>query len=155
MLKLRAMSFLADYLIMIGIGCLIMFLTSDLIITMLLIYPAAINKDFLNGKSIGKRIFGIQVQNLQSNKASEWKGALRNILPIIPIDLLYTILNPKRRIGDYIAGTQIGYNNKFTLRTIGSELKNYRLNKKIIFGLIFGMLNISLILELYAMILPL
>ena len=47
MLKLRAISFLVDYLIMIGIGGLIMLLTSDLIITMLLIYPAAINKDFL------------------------------------------------------------------------------------------------------------
>ena len=154
MLKLRAISFLVDYLSMISIGGLIMFLTSDLIITMLLIYPVAINKDFLNGKSIGKRIFGIQVQNLQSNKASEWQGALRNILPIVPIDLLFTILNPMRRIGDYIARTQVGYNDQFTLRTIGSELKNYRMNKKLILGLIFGVLNIYILLELYAMILP-
>lgn len=154
MLKLRAISFLVDYLIMIGIGGLIMLLTSDLITTMLLIYPAAINKDFLNGKSIGKRIFGIQVQDLQSKSTSEWKGALRNILPIIPIDLLFTILNPMRRIGDYIARTQVGYNDQFTLRTIGSELKNYSVNKELIFGLIFGIINIYAVLSLYAMILP-
>ncbi|WP_158307011.1 RDD family protein [Dokdonia sp. 4H-3-7-5] len=123
-----------------------------MIISMFVIYPVAMNKDFLNGKSIGKRIFGIQVQNLDGQKANEWKCSLRNILPIIPIDILFTLMSPKRRIGDRIAKTQIGFENQKNLKSIGAELKNYRLNKELFFGIVFGIVNIYGLLNLYGFI---
>ena len=135
------------------IGFLIFALTDDLILSMFIVYPITMNKDFLNGKSIGKRLFGIQVQNLNNQKASEWRSSLRNFLPIIPIDLLFTFVSPKRRIGDRIAETKIGVERKQNLKTLISELKKYRINKELIFGIIFGIANIYGLLKLYGFIL--
>lgn len=127
-------------------------ISADLILSMFVIYPIAMNKDFLNGKSIGKRIFGIQVQNIDGQKANEWKCSLRNILPIIPIDILFTLISPKRRIGDRIAQTKIGLEDQKKLKSIGAELKNYRLNKELLFGIFFGIANIYGLLNLYGFI---
>ena len=136
---------------LIGFG--IVELTDNLILGMSIVYPITMNKDFLNGKSIGKRIFGIQVQNLYDQKASEWKSSMRNFLPIIPLELLFTIFSPERRIGDRIAETKIGIQKEHNLKTISSELKNYRINKELIFGIIFGICNIYGLLWLYGIIL--
>ncbi|MBQ4822778.1 RDD family protein [Aquimarina sp. MMG016] len=131
------------------IGFIIFSLTSDLFISMMIVYPITMNKDFLNGKSIGKRMFGIQVQNLTDQKADEWKSSLRNFLPIIPIDLIFTLVSPTQRIGDRIADTKIGIETEQNLKTIGSELKNYKVNKELVFELIFGIINIYGLLWLY------
>lgn len=127
-------------------------LTDNLFFGMMIVYPITMNKDFLNGKSIGKRFFGIQVQNLNNLKASEWKSSLRNFLPIIPIELLFTILSPERRIGDRIAKTKIGIEKNHSLKTISSELKNYRISKELIFGIMFGIANIYCLLWSYEII---
>lgn len=152
-LENRIKAFVVDYLIMGIIGFLIFALTDDLILAMFIVYPITMNKDFLNGKSIGKRLFGIQVQNLNNQKASEWRSSLRNFLPIIPIDLLFTFVSPKRRIGDLIAETKIGVETKQNLKTLIPELKKYRINKELIFGIIFGIANIYGLLKLYGIIL--
>lgn len=136
---------------LIGFG--IVALTDNLFLGTMIIYPITMNKDFLNGKSIGKRIFEIQVQNLNDQKASEWKSSMRNFLPVIPLELLFTIFSPERRIGDRIAETKIGIQKEYNLKTISSELKNYRINKELIFGVIFGIANINGLLWLYGIIL--
>ena len=151
-LENRIKAFVVDYFIMAFIGLLILSFTNDLILTCLIIYPLGMNKDFLNGKSIGKRIFNIQVQNLENNISNEWRGALRNLLFIIPIDIFIPFINPKRRIGDYLARTKIEMNSEFNLSTIISELKNYRVNKYLIFGLAFGIINIYSLLWIYGLI---
>ncbi|MFD2562642.1 RDD family protein [Aquimarina rubra] len=148
-LENRVKAFIIDYLIMAIIGFIIFSLTSDLFISMMIVYPITMNKDFLNGKSIGKRIFGIQVHNLTDQKADEWKSSLRNFLLIIPIDLIFTFVSPIQRIGDRIANTKIGIENQRNLKTIGSELNNYTVNKELVFGLIFGMANIYGLLWFY------
>ncbi|NAS30454.1 hypothetical protein GTQ40_05700 [Flavobacteriaceae bacterium R38] len=148
----RIKAVIIDYLIMILIGVLVYEMTFNIFISCFICYPLAINKDFLNGKSIGKRIFGIQVQDLSNFKANEWKSSLRNILFIIPIEFFVIILNPKRRIGDHIARTKIGDENTFNLKSIQTELKEYRINKELIFGVIFGILNIYLLLSFYGQI---
>ncbi|SEB87538.1 RDD family protein [Tenacibaculum sp. MAR_2009_124] len=153
-LENRIKAFMIDYLIMGIIGFLIVVLTDDLFLTMMIVYPITMNKDFLNGKSIGKRFFGIQVQNMKSQKASELKSALRNFLPIIPVDLVFTFITPTRRIGDRIAKTKIGFNQELNLNTVGSELKNYRINKELILGMMFGVVNIWGLLWLYNNMLP-
>lgn len=135
---------------LIGFG--IVALTDNLFLGMIIVYPITMNKDFLNGKSIGKRIFGIQIQNLNNQKATEWKSSLRNFLPIIPFDLIYTIFSPERRIGDRIAETKVAIEKEHNLKTISSELKNYRINKELIFGIIFGLANIYGLLWLYGII---
>jgi len=123
-----------------------------MIVVCMIIYPLAMNKDFLNGKSLGKRIFGIQVQNLVNKKTSEWKNALRNFLLIIPIDMIFTIFSPTSRIGDKIAKSKVGFENELNLKTINKELKNYQINEKLIFGLIFGIINIYGLLYIYGII---
>ncbi|MDF1698574.1 MAG: RDD family protein [Saprospiraceae bacterium] len=138
-----------DYLIVCILFGVILKFTGDLINSCLVCNTLAINKDFLNGKSIGKRIFGIQVQDLSNQIANEWKSSLRNLLVIIPIELFSVLLNPKRRIGDYIAQTQIGIEDSLNIHSIRSELKTYQLNKNMIIGLIWGFANIYGLLILY------
>ncbi|WP_374047790.1 RDD family protein [Mangrovimonas sp. YM274] len=149
----RIKAFAIDYLIMCIIGYLTFKITDNIFLGIMIIYPITMNKDFLNGKSIGKRLFNIQVQNLTDQKASEWKCSLRNFLFIIPFDLIFTIFSPTRRIGDRIAGTKIGINKDCTLKTIRNELKNYRINKKLIFGLLFALANTYALIWLYEIIL--
>ena len=151
-LENRIKAFVVDYFIMVIIALIIYSLTKDLILTCLITYPLGMNKDFLNGQSIGKRIFKIQVQNLENNHANEWKGSLRNLLFIIPIDIFIPFINPSRRIGDYLAGTKIEMNSKYNINSIGSELKEYRINKNLILGIAFGVINIYSLLWVYGII---
>ena len=151
-LENRIKAFTIDYLIMGLIGYGIVVLTDNLFLVMMIIYPITMNKDFLNGKSIGKRIFGIQVQNLNNQKASEWKSSLRNFLPTIPFDVLFTIFNPERRIGDLIARTKIGIEKEYGIKTISSELRDYRINRELVLGLIFGIINIYGLIWIYGLL---
>jgi len=152
-LENRIKAFLVDYLILCIIGLSLFALNIRLYLGIIILYTIIMNKDFLNGKSIGKRLFGIQVQNLTDKRAKEWKCSLRNFLLIIPIDFLFTFFSPRRRIGDRIAQTKIGIEKKYNLKTISSELKNYRINKELIYGITFGIANIYGLLWLYGIIL--
>jgi uncharacterized RDD family membrane protein YckC len=152
-LEKRIKAFAVDYTLMGIIGFVIVYMTNNLFLGIMIVYTITINKDFLNGKSIGKRLFGIQVKNQNNEKASEWKSALRNFLPVIPIDIIFTIFGPERRIGDRIAETKIGTEKNLNLKTINTELKNYRINKELIFGIIFGLTNTYCLLWLYGIIL--
>lgn len=66
-------------------------------------------KDVINGRSIGKRITKTQVvDNATGQVASPLKCFVRNItIPIWPIEVIVTLINPSRRLGDQIAGTKI------------------------------------------------
>lgn len=66
-------------------------------------------KDCINGRSIAKRTLKLQVvDNLNGNIASPLKTFVRNIFIIIwPIEVIMTLINPNRRIGDYVAGTKV------------------------------------------------
>lgn len=74
-------------------------------------YAVYFNKDGLNGRSPAKRILKMQVINNKTNMvASPLKCLLRNVTIIFwPIEVLFVLVNPKRRIGDLIAGTRIDY----------------------------------------------
>ena len=78
---------------------------------------------------------------------------MRNFLPIIPLELIFTIFSPERRIGDRIAETKIGIEKAHNLKTINLELKNYRISKELIFGILFGIANIYGLVWLYGIIL--
>jgi uncharacterized RDD family membrane protein YckC len=67
------------------------------------------SKDFFNGQSIVNRLWGYQVIDIKTGTPpTPFKCMLRNLtLPLIPFELLFTLVNPERRIGDLIAGTKL------------------------------------------------
>jgi uncharacterized RDD family membrane protein YckC len=66
-------------------------------------------KDIINGRSIAKRILGLQVVNNATGKAaSPFRCFLRNITCVLwPIEGIVAIVNTSRRLGDRIAGTKL------------------------------------------------
>ncbi|WP_345052542.1 hypothetical protein [Hymenobacter glaciei] len=66
------------------------------------------NKDFLQGRSIAKRILGFVVVNRRTKSAaSPLRCFIRNITILIwPIEVIMLLINPARRLGDYLAGTE-------------------------------------------------
>jgi len=66
-------------------------------------------KDSIQGRSIAKRIFNLQVVvNSTNQQADPLRCLVRNLLILLwPIEIILCLVNPERRIGDYIAGTKI------------------------------------------------
>ena len=97
-----------------------------------------LNKDFFRGKSGGKRILGYQVINLKTNKpASEFQCFIRNLtIPVWPIEVLVGLINPERRIGDFIANTKVIQSEKEKINSIWFDLKNVKFKLNIIWILI-------------------
>ena len=68
-----------------------------------------LNKDFFNARSVAKRHFGYQIVNVKTNcPANELQCVIRNSTMIIwPIEVIASMFNSKRRLGDFIAGTKL------------------------------------------------
>jgi len=68
-------------------------------------------KDCINGRSIAKRILKLQVTNNSTGLvASPIKCFIRNIFCALwPVEIIATLFNPSRRIGDFVAGTTVVY----------------------------------------------
>ncbi len=66
-------------------------------------------KDSINGRSIAKRVFKIQIVNDKTGEAaSPLKCFVRNLFCVLwPLEVIVTIASPDRRIGDMVAGTKI------------------------------------------------
>ena len=66
-------------------------------------------KDCLNGRSIAKRMFMLQVVNYQTGEAaSPLRCLVRNIFCALwPVEVIITFVSPERRLGDMIAGTRV------------------------------------------------
>jgi antitoxin component YwqK of YwqJK toxin-antitoxin module/uncharacterized RDD family membrane protein YckC len=94
------------------------------------------NKDFFDGRSPAKRILKIQVINNKTGEvAGPLKCLLRNLtIPVWPLEAIFIIINPQRRLGDYIAGTRIETYDSDNKR-VKKELKDYIL--PITIGLLF------------------
>jgi len=69
------------------------------------------NKDIFNGRSPAKRILKMQViDNKTGLVANPLKCLVRNLTIVLwPIEVIFVLINPKRRLGDKIAGTRIDY----------------------------------------------
>lgn len=72
---------------------------------------AYFNKDIFNGRSPGKRILKMQViDNKTDQVANPLRCLVRNFtIAIWPLEVIFVLINPKRRLGDKIAGTRIDY----------------------------------------------
>jgi hypothetical protein len=66
-------------------------------------------KDCINGQSIAKRILKLQVvDSVTGQVASPMKCLVRNLMLILwPIEVLVSLTNTSRRLGDKIAGTKL------------------------------------------------
>ena len=73
-------------------------------------------KDCLFGKSLGKLIFGLTIQNSETGeKASFGSLILRNVTyVIVQIEGIVVLVNKGKRLGDYIAKTQVVRKTKNT-----------------------------------------
>ena len=75
-------------------------------------------KDVINGQSIGKRIFKLQVVSEKGDTTSLKNIILRNVIALLqPIDILYIVNNKGKRLGDIICKTKV---------ISGSEKNKYR-----------------------------
>ena len=93
---------------------------------LILIY---LNKDFLKAKSPAKRILGYQIIDRKSKKqASELQCFIRNLTIFIawPLEVLIGLINPERRIGDFLANTSVIKSEKENLKTLWSDFKNVK-----------------------------
>jgi uncharacterized RDD family membrane protein YckC len=70
-------------------------------------FSVYLNKDAINGRSIGKRIVGLQVVIEKTQRpAGPMRCLIRNITFLLwPFEVVSAFFNPSRRLGDYIAGT--------------------------------------------------
>ena len=89
-----------------------------LFLGLMLLYFA---KDSFQGRSLAKRMTKLQVVDYRTGEvASPIRCFVRN-LPIIiwPVEVIVTLFNPQRRLGDLMAGTKVinfgvpAVNNKF------------------------------------------
>lgn len=74
-------------------------------------FSAYFNKDIFNGRSPAKRILKMQViDNKTGQVANPLKCLARNLTIVLwPIEVIFVLIDPKRRLGDKIAGTRIDY----------------------------------------------
>ncbi|MBL4754822.1 MAG: RDD family protein [Flavobacteriales bacterium] len=74
-------------------------------------FSAYFNKDIFSGRSPAKRILKMQViDNKTGRVANPLKCLVRNLtIPLWPLEVIFLLINPKRRLGDKLAGTRIDY----------------------------------------------
>jgi hypothetical protein len=67
------------------------------------------NKDIYLGQSIAKKIMKFQILDTRTNlPANPIKCLIRNFTILLwPVEVIAALINPERRIGDYIAGTKL------------------------------------------------
>ena len=103
-------------------------------------------KDNYRGKSIGKRLMGYQVINVQTNEtASGLQCFIRNlVIPLWPLEVLITLFSPTRRLGDLIADTKVIISEKEPMNSILSEIKQTKFSWQTLvilgIGLAYGLL---------------
>ena len=75
----------------------------------LIVYPIYFNKDAFGGRSPAKRILKLIVVDHKTNEvATPIQTVIRNVtLFFWPVEVIYTLTSPDRRLGDYIAGTRV------------------------------------------------
>jgi uncharacterized RDD family membrane protein YckC len=149
----RVLSMLLDHIIMciiiVPLGVLIFGIISQFDeylnkpIGMILIWSPMFlyfNKDFFKAKSGAKRFLGYQIIDNKTKKpASELQCFLRNLTIIAwPIEVLVGLINPERRIGDFLANTKVIPSEKEKLKSIWSDMKNTKLKTNFIGILIIG-----------------
>ncbi|WP_422005770.1 RDD family protein [Roseivirga pacifica] len=106
---------------------------------MMLLY---LNKDFIEGKSLSKRILGLKVVDRKTGEsASELKCFLRNMtIPVWPLEVFVSLFSTNRRLGDLIANTKVEVSEKEHATSILQDLKKKRLTQTSLWTLVAGII---------------
>jgi hypothetical protein len=100
-------------------------------------------KDCFHGQSPGKRALEIQVINLKTKQiATPIRCVIRNLFMILcPIEGIILLFSPTRRLGDYVAGTELApYNPK-----LEQEKINYvQITLSFLIAYIFSIVTIAI-----------
>jgi uncharacterized RDD family membrane protein YckC len=90
-----------------------------------------LNKDFLQGRSPAKRLLRLQLQEASGAPANELRAFLRNVTAMMwPVEVLLIVAGGQKRLGDYLAGTQVVANASTlapTMRSWWQDLIAYRI----------------------------
>jgi uncharacterized RDD family membrane protein YckC len=100
-----------------------------------------LNKDFFNAKSPAKRILGFQIIDRKTNKsANELQCFVRNLTICVawPLEVIVGLINPERRIGDFLTNTKVVISEKEKFKSIWTDLKNAKLKTNFIGIIIIG-----------------
>lgn len=122
------------------------FSTSLLIplIAWLILLFLILNKDCVNGMSAGKRTFGYRIIDYKSKEeATDFQCMIRNITMYIwPLEAIMVLINPNRRIGDFIAKTEVIKTDKRDINSLIFELreKNNLSGKQIVTSIVVAVL---------------
>ena len=83
-----------------------------------------LNKDIASGMSAGKRTYGFKVvDNSTKQNASQMQCMLRNMTMLIwPLEVFIILISPKRRIGDFIANTEVIKVENLDIETLYQDL---------------------------------
>ena len=100
-----------------------------------LLFSVYFNKDAIKGKSPGKRILGfVIVENKTGKIANPIKSLIRNLTIVLwPIEVIFSIFSPQRRIGDYIAGTKVIEDDQ----SLETKIKPIQILLALFLGLLF------------------
>ena len=97
-----------------------------------LMMVALINKDFVSGQSVVHRQLGYKVLDIKTmGPASKMQCMIRNLTgPISPIEIIFVLVNPKRRLGDIIAGTVLTDVPASDPQSILTEIKELKFDRQ-------------------------
>ncbi|WP_236676322.1 hypothetical protein [Chryseolinea lacunae] len=103
-----------------------------------LLVMALMNKDFFNGQSVVHRRFGYCVVDIKTNQpAGPLKCMLRNVTnPLWPIEAIFVLVNPRRRLGDFIAGTMLVDVTPSDPELILDEIRSAKFDKQTVLTLL-------------------
>jgi hypothetical protein len=107
-----------------------------------------INKDFCKGQSPVHRKLGYQVMDSKTNlPATKLKCMLRNVTaPIWPLEVIFFLANPKRRLGDFIAGTSLVQVTPTDPESILEDFTSTTLDKDSLLTLVLSIIWITLLM---------
>jgi uncharacterized RDD family membrane protein YckC len=107
-----------------------------------------INKDFCKGQSPVHRKLGYQVVDSKTNlPASKLKCMLRNVTaPVWPLEVIFFLAYPKRRLGDFIAGTSLVQVTPTDPESILEDIRNTSFDKDLLFTLVLSIIWITLLM---------
>lgn len=90
-----------------------------------------LNKDFFNAQSVTHRFLGYQVIDIKTDApAGKVKCMLRNLTAVLwPIEAIFILTSPERRLGDLIAGTKLIDVPPTDPELILSDMKAFKMNK--------------------------
>lgn len=146
---LRLRSMIGDHLLM-GIACvpvaMVLFpvVAKEAFYFMLVPY---LNKDFLQGRSPAKRLLSLQLQDKTGAPANELRAFLRNVTAMMwPLEVLLIALGSRKRLGDYVAGTQVvGCLSASRMNSWQQDLVAYRVTTCTLYTLLATLLYLLLL----------